>query len=164
MQDYSYISLIPFLASHQRKELTFVQCSFSDRNETVGRPRVGHLRIAGPQGIARGGMYSDLRSILRAGKLPIGEWQHMSVSCNQQLSLNKLQDHACQRLTSSGIYSPRTLAPPFGQTRGGPLATGGYMRNASSRQASIYVRRPTLTKSISSGLWNVERTSCTSFW
>lgn len=158
MQDYSHISLILYLFFAEFGKHTFAQCSFSDRNGTVGRPLAGPLRIAGPQGIARGGMYSDLRSILRAGKVPIGEWRHMSVSCNQQLSLAV---SCVSRLTSSGIYSPKTLAPPCGQTRGGPLATGGYMRNASSRQASIYVRRPTLIRSISSGLLNVVRTSCT---
>lgn len=134
MQDFSCISLVSFLVLWKGEQLTFVQCSSSGQNGRVGRLLAGHLRIASPLGTARDGKYSDLKSTLRAGKVPTGEWQHKSISYSQKQNLDQRQH---RRLTSPGIYSPRTLAPPFGQTRGIPLATGGYIRNASSRQASI---------------------------
>lgn len=47
------------------------------------------------------------------------------------------QCHLRLTLTFSGTYSPRILLPFRGTTRGSPAGTGGYIRSASFRQASI---------------------------
>lgn len=71
----------------------------------------------------------------------------------------------CQRLlTCSGICCPKIWAPPSGTTRGRPNAIGGYIRNASCRQAIMYGSCFTLEMLISFSVLKLERTSLVNFW
>jgi hypothetical protein len=67
-----------------------------------------------------------------------------------------------EMLTSPGTWWPAILAPSLGVWRGRPSGAGGYIRRASSKQASIYCRVLTDVKSISCSVLNVERTSSVS--
>lgn len=84
------------------------------------------------------------------------------MSIQEILATNVVEDRVVNTLP--GIRAPNISAPPFGVTRGGPIAPGGYMRNASSTQASIYGNLAAELRLISSSLLNVERTSSLSLW